>query len=104
MLVVDASQGVQAQTISNLYMALEHDLEIIPVMNIKDQTIIGIADKRVPPAFQFLVQLIKKNIAQYRTQWTTLGDALGSLRVFVRYYNSCIKVRMSARRLRVSAE
>ena len=58
----------------------------------KDQTIIGIADKRVPPAFQFLVQLIKKNIAQYRTQWTTLGDALGSLRVFVRYYNSCIKV------------
>ena len=32
-LVVDASQGVQAQTISNLYMAIEHDLEIIPVMN-----------------------------------------------------------------------
>ena len=32
-LVVDATQGVQAQTISNLYMAIEHDLEIIPVIN-----------------------------------------------------------------------
>ncbi len=32
-LVVDATQGVQAQTISNLYLAIEHDLEIIPVIN-----------------------------------------------------------------------
>ena len=33
LLVVDSTQGVQAQTISNLYMAIEHDLEIIPVLN-----------------------------------------------------------------------
>lgn len=33
LLLVDASQGIQAQTISNLFMAIEHDLEIIPILN-----------------------------------------------------------------------
>src|SRR3712207_7345644 len=53
LLVVDASQGIQAQTIANLYLAMEHDLEIIPVLNKID---LPVAD--VPAATEELVELL----------------------------------------------
>jgi GTP-binding protein LepA len=53
LLVVDASQGIQAQTLANLYLAMEHDLEIIPVLNKID---LPIAD--VPVVTEELVELL----------------------------------------------
>ena len=53
LLVVDASQGIQAQTLANLYLAMEHDLEIIPVLNKID---LPIAD--VPAMTEELIELL----------------------------------------------
>jgi GTP-binding protein LepA len=53
LLVVDASQGIQAQTLANLYLAMEHDLEVIPVLNKID---LPIAD--VPSMTEELVELL----------------------------------------------
>ena len=53
LLVVDASQGIQAQTLANLYLAMENDLEIIPVLNKID---LPIAD--VPVVTEELVELL----------------------------------------------
>jgi GTP-binding protein LepA len=53
LLIVDASQGIQAQTLANLYLAMEHDLEIIPILNKID---LPVAD--VPAATEELMELL----------------------------------------------
>jgi GTP-binding protein LepA len=53
LLVVDASQGIEAQTLANLYLAMEHDLEIIPVLNKID---LPVAD--VPAVTEELVEVL----------------------------------------------
>jgi GTP-binding protein LepA len=53
LLVVDASQGIQAQTLANLYLAMEHDLEIIPVLNKIDLPVVD-----VPGVTEELVELL----------------------------------------------
>ena len=53
LLIVDASQGIQAQTLANLYLAMEHDLEIIPILNKID---LPVAD--VPAVTEEIVELL----------------------------------------------
>jgi GTP-binding protein LepA len=53
LLIIDASQGIQAQTLANLYLAMEHDLEIIPILNKID---LPVAD--VPAVTEEIVELL----------------------------------------------
>jgi len=74
-LVVDASQGIEAQTLSNLYLALEHDLEIVPIVNKID-----LPNARVDQVIEELAELLGVDeadvIAVSAKEGTNIGRVL----------------------------
>jgi len=112
LLIVDASQGIQAQTISNLYLALEHDLEIIPILNkmdlpgampeeVKDQIIDLIGCKRddiipasgktgmgIPEILQAIVDRVPAPVgdAEAPLQALIFDSVFNSFRGIIAYY------------------
>lgn len=112
LLIVDASQGIQAQTISNLYLALEHDLEIIPILNkmdlpgampeeVKDQIIDLIGCKRediipasgktgmgIPEILQAIVERVPSPVGDPEAPLQALifDSVFNSFRGIIAYY------------------
>lgn len=112
LLIVDASQGIQAQTISNLYLALEHDLEIIPILNkmdlpgampeeVKDQIIDLIGCKRediipasgktgmgIPDILQAIVERVPAPVGDPKAPLQALifDSVFNSFRGIIAYY------------------
>ncbi|RZK50159.1 MAG: elongation factor 4 [Pedobacter sp.] len=112
LLIVDASQGIQAQTISNLYLALEHDLEIIPILNkmdlpgampeeVKDQIIDLIGCKRddiipasgktgmgIPDILQAIVERVPAPVGEPNAPLQALifDSVFNSFRGIIAYY------------------
>ena len=74
LLIVDASQGIQAQTLANLYLAMEHDLEIIPVLNKID---LPAAD--VPTVTEELVELLGVDDSEIVKISAKTGEGVGSV-------------------------
>jgi GTP-binding protein LepA len=74
LLIVDASQGIQAQTLANLYLAMEHDLEIIPVLNKID---LPVAD--VPAVTEEIVELLGVDEAEILKISAKTGEGVGEV-------------------------
>ena len=74
LLIVDASQGIQAQTLANLYLALEHDLEIIPVLNKID---LPVAD--VPAVTEEFVELLGVDEEEILKISAKTGEGVGEV-------------------------
>ena len=75
-LVVDAAQGVEAQTLANVYLALDHDLDVMPVINKidlpsarPDEVVPGFCARSVPVHLRYLILFLQKCVAHRPLQF-----------------------------------
>ena len=90
LLVVDSTQGVEAQTLANVYLALEHDLEIIPVINKID----------LPSAEPEMVKQEIEDIIGLDTSDAVLASAKAGIGIEDIFRTNCTKNSSATRRAR----
>lgn len=132
-LVVDAAQGIEAQTLANVYLALDHDLDVMPVINKIDlpsadpervvneiEDVIGIEAQDAPRISaknginieEVLEQIVKKVLAPHGDPeaplkaliFDSLYDSYKGVIIFCRLFDGCVKKGTTIRMMATGAE